>query len=350
MDALDPGPTGQHRYGFMDLTIAVDGAPIAKGSYGEIYTCRVGQKPSILKISTESSSSLDSDEILKDDWTELLIHTNLFCLLRLGEAHARLQKTLGRRSYLPRIPKILAAGQVTGTNQRAIAMEKVEMDLEDVAGATWMTRGGILDCVRQVVSLVDALQHLCQFMHRDLKSNNIMVNRIGTSSRCKVMLIDFGMARCLMRLGKTQEVLLNGNETFFSSEGQYGNGIRGHGYDRSTDMLIFFVDMYYYWAQKTAFRGSKLQTYVQSKVEMLFSALENYEKSNTAEVKQKLGLIDSQEALEASNGLKYIMKHMKKTSMPKHLLFLMYDCAGLHAEAFYPETILQELAGIKEDS
>ena len=325
--------------------VEIHNTKIASGTYGRIYYGRTAGRKVIVKINKKDN--------IKQDWTELIAQTSLFCATRDAQIRNGLRGRLSRTAPLPHVPRVLLAGR-DRFGARVVVMEHVEMTLHAASIASWMTGATLVDCFRQVAALLEILQDEFKFAHRDLKPDNIMVNRHPKG--CEVVLIDFGNSRCDVSLEQSgARTQLRGNDDYFHGSG-YGLSERGT-FDRSQDLLILFMCVREWWAspapsaQRPSYSGA-LQDYVEHKVEAVFRCLEEPPSASTLSVNPEI-VASYTEQRHGKPVQKFRYRTTRIAAAAKALRkiklyhdprwYLPYNTAGINLSSFYPSAVIREL-------
>lgn len=139
--------------------------PIARGSFGQVYRCRLRDTGEILaykKIVTDGSNGVPSTVIREVSLLKELQHENIVGLVDV----------------------------VVEDNIVYLVFEHMDCDLNDLIGAPNITPMVIKDYMHQILSGVNHC-HSHKILHRDLKPHNILV----AINKGLVKIADFGLAR-----------------------------------------------------------------------------------------------------------------------------------------------------------
>ncbi len=198
---------------------------IASGSYGAAmsatYTRAGTNVPCVVKMVPVVDDRLAIDrQVFRDCVNEIMVHT---VLSRIQDTDTVVRAKQASH-HMARVPKLHAAGVVlhnmidvrgrtflrTGARVPYVflVMDAYEQTLgvaihRDPAITNETQRTAVTAAATyQVVNLLRRLGHLCQFNHRDLKIDNVMIRKVpgATGGICgfpqfETALIDFGMAR-----------------------------------------------------------------------------------------------------------------------------------------------------------
>ncbi|CAO4387983.1 unnamed protein product [Caenorhabditis nigoni] len=102
-------------------------------------------------------------------------------------------RTLTTLASIPGVQRMYSHFIHKGT--LCLILEMYSIDLGTLADRQEFTQHLVLKVGYQLVEIFKAIHNL-GFLHRDLKSENVMVKAVGNNARLKV--IDFGMAKCFM--------------------------------------------------------------------------------------------------------------------------------------------------------
>lgn len=304
--------SGKNELRFLDTTLQIgpSAVQLAKGQYASVLKVKIDGKDAIVKVQTaieaarERSESVGrqldearrarqaavrrgdkpEDVALSDaeikrnakhsgrqwqryarraEWNELMIHAVVFCATRRDPAiRSCLAELLQRNTRLPRVPKVLIAGndgKAVAIDHLGIAprttyvgMEAIDMSLKELlakrngrSDEAWGKQ--VLDVLQQTTALLACLQQRMRFMHRDLHTENVMLKKLA-GDKHQVYLIDFGFSRLATEI--------NGRSARLNYNNRYGFSFDPAPFDSATDCLVLL-----HWIAKTTwYRVSKDET------------------------------------------------------------------------------------------
>ena len=182
-DAFQPGHVLGGRYEILEL--------LGQGGMGAVYKARDHEVEREVALKVVRPELAGHPDIVRRFKQELILarqvtHKNVVRIFDLGEAEGA---------------KFISMEYVDGRDLRSLLIERGKFEPEEAVGI-----------IEQVCHALDAA-HTAGVIHRDLKPQNIMVDKHG-----RVAVMDFGIARTAEASGLTQTGMLMGTPEYMSPE------------------------------------------------------------------------------------------------------------------------------------
>ena len=203
-DALQPGHVLGGRYEILDL--------LGQGGMGAVYKARDREVDREVALKVIRPELTGHPDIVRRFKQELILarqvtHKNVVRIFDLGEAEGA---------------KFISMEYVDGRDLRSLLAERGKFKPEEAVGI-----------IEQVCHALEAA-HTAGVIHRDLKPQNIMVDKQG-----RVAVMDFGIARSMESSGLTQTGLLMGTPEYMSPEQAKGEEV-----DSRSDLFSLGIIFY----------------------------------------------------------------------------------------------------------
>jgi tetratricopeptide (TPR) repeat protein/predicted Ser/Thr protein kinase len=201
---LEPGTVLAERFEILQL--------LGQGGMGAVYKGRDLELDRLVALKLIRPDLASHPEILRRFKQELILarevtHRNVVRIFDLGQAQGI---------------KFITMEYVEGRDLRVLIQEKEKMPAEEA-----------VPIVLQVAAALDAA-HNAGVVHRDLKPQNVMVDKDG-----RVYVMDFGIARSLETPGMTQTGALMGTPEYMSPEQAKGEKV-----DARSDLFALGIIFY----------------------------------------------------------------------------------------------------------
>ncbi len=202
--ALSPGTVLGIRYEIVQL--------LGQGGMGAVYKARDLELDRLVALKVIRPEMAVNPEILRRFKQELILarqitHRNVIRIFDLGEADGI---------------KFITMEYIEGQDLKSLMTEKGKLSFEETAGI-----------IEQVCLALEAA-HAEGVVHRDLKPQNIMIDKQG-----KAAVMDFGIARSMEPGGMTQTGMLVGTPDYMSPEQVMGEHV-----DARSDLFTLGVILY----------------------------------------------------------------------------------------------------------
>jgi len=202
--ALQPGHVLGGRYEILEL--------LGQGGMGAVYKARDREVDRLVALKVIRPELAGHPDVLRRFKQELILarqvtHKNVIRIFDLGEAEGA---------------KFISMEYVDGRDLKSIRAERGKLQPEEAA-----------EVIEQVCRALDAA-HAEGVIHRDLKPQNIMVDKHG-----RVVVMDFGIARSREMPGLTQTGVVVGTPEFMSPEQAKGEEI-----DSRSDLFSLGIILY----------------------------------------------------------------------------------------------------------
>jgi len=185
--------------------VKLDDDPFARGSYGLVYKGSLFGTPVCVKVVPIDHHNPDDIKQVEREITALknLNHPNLVQFFGLFSLNNEMYIVT---EYIP-----------GGTVRRFVEKDKGTI--------TWATRVKMANDVASVIAFL----HSRNIIHRDIKSENLLLTEMGDVKLC-----DFGLSRNVAEPKKKQRMTLCGTDDFMAPEITLG-----HDYDAACDIFSF---------------------------------------------------------------------------------------------------------------
>ncbi len=213
--ALEPGKVLGGRYEIVEL--------LGEGGMGAVYKARDRELDRLVALKVIHPELARNPQILQRFKQELILarqitHKNVIRIFDLGAADGI---------------KFITMEYVEGQDLKSLLRQGQKFTAEDAAGI-----------IQQVCRALNAA-HVANVVHRDLKPQNIMLDKQG-----KVLVMDFGIARSMEMSGLTQTGTLMGTPEYMSPEQAKGEEI-----DARSDLFTLGVIFYELLVGKVPFQA-----------------------------------------------------------------------------------------------
>ncbi len=204
LTSLQPGTLLGSRYEILKL--------LGQGGMGAVYQAKDRELDRVVALKVIRPELAGHPEILQRFKQELILarqvtHRNVIRIFDLGEAEG---------------VKFITMEFIEGQDLRTLLAEKGKYTVEEAVG------------IMQQVCLALEAAHAEGVVHRDLKPQNIMLDKQG-----KVSVMDFGIARSVELGGMTQTGALMGTPEYMSPE-----QVRGEHVDARSDLFTLGIIFY----------------------------------------------------------------------------------------------------------
>ena len=215
-DALQPGHVLGGRYEILDL--------LGQGGMGAVYKARDREVDREVALKVIRPELTGHPDIVRRFKQELILarqvtHKNVVRIFDLGEAEGA---------------KFISMEFIDGRDLRSLLAERGKFEPEEAIGI-----------IEQVCHALDAA-HTAGVIHRDLKPQNIMVDKQG-----RVAVMDFGIARSTELSGLTQTGVLMGTPAYMSPEQAKGEEV-----DSRSDLFSLGIIFYELLAGKSPYEAT----------------------------------------------------------------------------------------------
>jgi serine/threonine protein kinase len=196
---------------------------LGKGGMGEVY------KVKDVKLDEEMALKVLKPEIAAHEGTIERFKSELKLARRIAHRNVCKMYDLNEEGETP----FITMEYVEGENLKSFIKEKAKLSEEETIALAKQVCEGLLEA------------HRLGIMHRDLKPQNIMIDKEGEA---KVM--DFGIARSVETAGVTQTGMMIGTPDYISPEQAEGVGV-----DHRSDIYSFGVVLFEMVTGELPFRG-----------------------------------------------------------------------------------------------